>query len=273
MNEEKLIDIVRKYPFLYDVTHPKYSDTIKKNQAWKEIAEELRDSAGACKQKWQSLRDCFRRALNKRKRKTGPAAKKIKKWKYEEEMTFLIPLFAERNSLSSLNISSGESETETVQYDHSENVDSAATDPTDVAYSTADDYNGDNTQITENYVPKKLKIETGSTEMPTASSMGYLLEEKKKTAPTAAQGELDFFFSFISATVKKFSPYQQAVAKNQIFTLVSEMELQQFSSWPQSNSNEPDPLLSTSATGSGYSSQQHVIPMPTSPPDLDLKHS
>lgn len=38
--------------------------------------------------------------------------------------------------------------------------------------------------------------------------------------------QMDLFFLMLSNTVKSFSPYLQAIAKNKIFNLVSEMEIQ-----------------------------------------------
>ncbi|XP_057658778.1 uncharacterized protein LOC130895480 isoform X2 [Diorhabda carinulata] len=44
MDDEKLIELVRKYEFLYNLQHPKYTDSAKKEMAWKEISEELKQS-------------------------------------------------------------------------------------------------------------------------------------------------------------------------------------------------------------------------------------
>ena len=41
MNDEKLIELVRKYPVLYDLSHAKYMDTDYKNTIWNKIAEEM----------------------------------------------------------------------------------------------------------------------------------------------------------------------------------------------------------------------------------------
>ncbi|KAG8296646.1 hypothetical protein J6590_052733 [Homalodisca vitripennis] len=41
------------------------------------------------KKRWKSLRDAYRKALLKKKTKSGQANKNIKPWKYEEQMSFL----------------------------------------------------------------------------------------------------------------------------------------------------------------------------------------
>jgi len=39
--DEKLIELVRKYPVLYNLSHAKYMDTDYKNTIWSKIAEEM----------------------------------------------------------------------------------------------------------------------------------------------------------------------------------------------------------------------------------------
>lgn len=41
MNKEKLIEEVRKYTLLYDLSDSKYSDNVKKEEAWTEISNTL----------------------------------------------------------------------------------------------------------------------------------------------------------------------------------------------------------------------------------------
>jgi len=59
--------------------------------------------AAVCKKTWTNLRDSFRRALKKkRETKSGQAASKIKKWKFEDEMSFLLPFMQERETCTNL---------------------------------------------------------------------------------------------------------------------------------------------------------------------------
>ena len=39
---------------------------------------------------WKKLQDCHRQAMLSRKTKSGDAAKKMRPWKYEELMSFLL---------------------------------------------------------------------------------------------------------------------------------------------------------------------------------------
>lgn len=42
MDNEQLIEIVREYKYLYDLSNKKYSDNQKKDQAWNEIGVKLK---------------------------------------------------------------------------------------------------------------------------------------------------------------------------------------------------------------------------------------
>lgn len=41
MNNEKLIEAVQDHTFLYDLSDKRYSDTNKKDAAWREIGKEV----------------------------------------------------------------------------------------------------------------------------------------------------------------------------------------------------------------------------------------
>ncbi|KAF5279345.1 hypothetical protein FQR65_LT15380 [Abscondita terminalis] len=89
MDEEQLILLVEKYDFLYDLQHPKYSNQVVRENAWEEIAAKMKFSSKDCKQKWKALRDSYKRAIGSRRHKSGQAAKKVRLWKFEREMSFL----------------------------------------------------------------------------------------------------------------------------------------------------------------------------------------
>lgn len=53
-----------------------------------------------CKKSWALLRDAFRRAIKKtRELKSGQASVPTRKWKYEDEMSFLLPFFKDRPTI------------------------------------------------------------------------------------------------------------------------------------------------------------------------------
>ena len=44
VKEEQLINLVRTYPELYDLSNEHYSNQIRKNNIWKEISKELEEA-------------------------------------------------------------------------------------------------------------------------------------------------------------------------------------------------------------------------------------
>ncbi|CAG4980457.1 unnamed protein product [Colias eurytheme] len=252
MDDEKLIEIVRKYEFIYNLKHPKYMDNIKKEIAWKEIGNQMKQSAVSCKQRWQALRDAYRRALKKRKVKTDQAMKNIKLWKYESEMAFVAP-FLERKVQDSIENTNEDKQYTDVDekqelYNEFESMLLPRTDdPLDNSIATTSKECAEDEPQTK-YI-KRAKIIKRKREL---SPSSVLIEKllRDKLNPPLTHDALDHFFLNISDTVKKFPPYLQAVAKNKVFCLVSEMELQQLASdspyeCPSfSESNSEVPILS-----------------------------
>ncbi|XP_069686157.1 uncharacterized protein [Periplaneta americana] len=104
--EELLIAKVYEHPVLYDTTYSLYKDQNKRTEAWEQIGHDMRLPGGECRIMWGKLRNCFANARKRRATKTGHSTKKITKWKYEDQMSFLIPHMEFRedpNSLTSLN--------------------------------------------------------------------------------------------------------------------------------------------------------------------------
>ncbi|XP_013180630.1 PREDICTED: uncharacterized protein LOC106127153 [Papilio xuthus] len=267
MDDEKLIETVRKYEFIYNLKHPRSMDNAKKEIAWNEIGEQLNQSAIACKQRWQCLRDSFRRAL-KHKRDRGEAAKGIKPWKYEKEMAFVAPFFMEKKSKNSVEITSEDDLSYNAQVSYGtealENyININIEDP--LANNDSDEViNNKSWQKKSNKKLKAVKrkaAQSVSSASPVLTPNVSTFDDEKNVEPVRGHDELDRFFLNISDTVKKFSPYLQALAKNKIFSIVSEMELQQFQmevqtttpftfkASPQSESPTPVPTTSDDWTG------------------------
>ncbi|CAI6367365.1 unnamed protein product [Macrosiphum euphorbiae] len=101
---EKLIEEVRKFPVLYDQTSEKYRNSEYKDRVWTNISTTLGVKGGIeeCKKKWSSVRDQFRRTLQKRKTASGQAAVNYRKYKYEDILEFLLPHISERDTLSNV---------------------------------------------------------------------------------------------------------------------------------------------------------------------------
>ncbi|XP_022160664.1 uncharacterized protein LOC111026827 [Myzus persicae] len=101
---EMLIEEIRKFPVLYDQTSEKYRNSEYKDRIWNNISTTLAVKGGIeeCKKKWSSVRDQFRRTLQKRKTASGQAAVNNRKYKYEDILEFLLPHISERDTLSNV---------------------------------------------------------------------------------------------------------------------------------------------------------------------------
>ncbi|XP_023951993.2 transcription factor Adf-1 [Bicyclus anynana] len=262
MDEEKLIALVRHFVFLYDTSHPKYMDSMKKDAAWNEISQLLNQPASACKHKWQGLRDAYRRAINKRKQRISEQPSvKIKKWKYEDEISYLNKYLSEKKKMvqndnegdqNDENISNPDVEdsykNERDEIEQVENLEQyiVAMDPANFAHSQIDT---STVTITKN--PQKwVNSQANPSSYVATNYSDDVIKEYKETE--IAHDQMDLFFLSLSNTVKSFSPYLQAIAKNKIFNLVSELEIQQLT--PAKSNTVP--RTSTRPQTANWSTQQ-----------------
>ncbi|KAL4098200.1 hypothetical protein QTP88_022848 [Uroleucon formosanum] len=84
---EKLIDVVRSHPAIWNILHSDYSDKIKK--------ENITDK----RRKWGNVHDSHRKYKHKIKQSSGGAdAKKIRKYVYVDFLAFLDSTFEQRET-------------------------------------------------------------------------------------------------------------------------------------------------------------------------------
>lgn len=100
-----LIEKVRENDCLYNLRSPDYRDANVRQTAWDKIGKELKIPGNKAKETWEKLRRCFCNARNRRReeRKSGMASKKKSFWKYDEQMSLLIPFLDTRKTHSNLN--------------------------------------------------------------------------------------------------------------------------------------------------------------------------
>lgn len=225
----------------------------------------------ACKNRWISLRDQLRKAIKKKKTKSGQAADIQKKWKYEDCMSFVLPFFKQRETYS--NILSPESASEESNDEDISNKNDKTTN-NDVLNEDEESEKetpskrkvmGSLSQKTKSL--KKIKIpasyysKTKKNNKPqTASSvlMKYILDNETNDEPKATSyaHPIDTFFQGLAATVKTFSPEYQHMAKNKLFGIVSDLEWAQL----QNKSANPQIPLSVNPSTSYFCSNTQVAP-------------
>ncbi|XP_049878476.1 uncharacterized protein LOC126375541 isoform X1 [Pectinophora gossypiella] len=104
VDPEVLILEVESWPLLYAKTLPEYSNKIMKNNTWEDVAKKLSEDwetltneekisrSKDIQAKWKHLRDNFRREYQAQKEvASGQGAKKRKKYRYYDQLLFLIP--------------------------------------------------------------------------------------------------------------------------------------------------------------------------------------
>ncbi|CAG9766009.1 unnamed protein product [Ceutorhynchus assimilis] len=92
---EKLIELVKKYPILYDLGNPDYKNIRKRDKIWDQIGAELNESGEEVKKRWKNLRDSYAKYLKCIKTKTGQSAKKnYSKWQWASLMEPFKPFLA-----------------------------------------------------------------------------------------------------------------------------------------------------------------------------------
>ncbi|XP_065206321.1 uncharacterized protein LOC135835816 [Planococcus citri] len=92
----KLIHEVSQKPVLYDPQNPMYKDNSSRVRAWHEIAKKMEMPVTNCQIKWGTLRRCLANARKRQKRRQAIGSKYIKKWRYQDEMSFLLPFIDSR---------------------------------------------------------------------------------------------------------------------------------------------------------------------------------
>ncbi|XP_067013335.2 uncharacterized protein [Anabrus simplex] len=115
MSLEQLIEEVRKYPCLWNKTLQEYRNQNMRDKAWDMISTELDKPVEYLKAEWKKLQDSHRQAMLRRKTRSGQSANKMKPWKYEALMSFLLSELIPRLTESNSDSAEGTQERESVE--------------------------------------------------------------------------------------------------------------------------------------------------------------
>ncbi|KAK4874253.1 hypothetical protein RN001_013613 [Aquatica leii] len=241
MDSEKLIELVRQHEFLFNYNDKCYSDIPKREMAWWLIGEKLGQSGQTCKKHWTSLRDSFRRNLKKRKSNSEQSV--IKKWKFEDNINFLLPYLQDRPSATMLNISiSSDDENDQAALDDSpKRLHSSITKEEKVFEQPVSD--------------KKKSIKKVKKKAKVSKETGFALVTKNRFQNGCDQDdEVETLFYSLSQTVKKMEPYYRAVAKSRVCSIIGELEIQNITRQYRTSSRTeptssacPSPVISCSS--------------------------
>lgn len=244
-----------------------------------------------CKKKWSLLRDAYRKAIKNRQTRSGQANVPIKKWKFEDLMSFLVPIFAERNQKSNLpEHSQNLYDAINVDTENIENIDSASTEKSILSPSSVSSRHPlspisepQSEPISPSTRSQPISPSTRSQALPKKTQRQpppavsevleqYLGDRKRSKVEKNASDHLKKFFESMEETVRTFPPGLQIEVKSRIYNLVSEyeyrnlrMEENRHQQWQRTESNQqlPPPVFSLRAspcqTGDSTNTLQPII--------------
>lgn len=183
-----------------------------------------------CKKRWNQLRDAYRKALKNRETRSGQGNISIKKWKYEEIMSFLAPYFAERNQKSNLYTEESQDSVNNISID-TENLDPSSDGNTPFSPTSVSSLRspspppGCSVSPSISTTSQQSKTKTPSKQIkPLSHVLHEYLGERKKLKVENKTDHLKKFFESMEETVRTFPPVFQIEVKNKIFKVVSEYE-------------------------------------------------
>ncbi|XP_073958981.1 uncharacterized protein [Choristoneura fumiferana] len=193
----KLLALVKENSILYNTKHPRYLDFDAREVVWQKIGDALNRSDQVCKARWINIRDMMRRKIRERLR--NPSHRSYN-YKYEEEMSFMIPYFKDSSS------------------NNEEFADYIDEDTTCEVAMTSDVFTD---ALPEEFrEPKECK--------PNISGMKSKDDINQTTYQDLNPADpIDVFLITIGSTLRRFSPYYLNQAKSKIFQVVQDYELQQ----------------------------------------------
>lgn len=191
-------------------------------KAWKKLQKTV--STNSCKTTKMETRSA--RAAKKQLKQL----KKLEKWKFQDLASFLVPK---------------DEETVSIQTETDVDIDEASS----TVFAAEDNNNRDSitraNNVKELSSPRSLECSTSASVSPKSTSVREKYRNRQGSSASAkkdrtssgsetdtqqvATTDIDLFFNCIAATVKKFRPYNQVIAKTTVFSLISQIEMVEIS--------------------------------------------
>lgn len=89
MDDDRLIELVRRNPSLYELDHSSYNSGIARAQTWNAIGAELKRRPLFCKKRWGNIRDNYKKAMKKYYWRLSQGFTHVKKYKFFDKLHFL----------------------------------------------------------------------------------------------------------------------------------------------------------------------------------------
>ncbi|XP_011881772.1 PREDICTED: uncharacterized protein LOC105569709 [Vollenhovia emeryi] len=234
MDDEMLIECVRQHVELYDISDKRYVGGAHKQRIWKEISQYLGHSAITCKTRWNNIRDNYRKSLKKRVARSGLTGQpKNMRYRYENQLTFLLPFIKERDPNHSGPIREGDEvpptaeETPPVRRDDDRDLQTRPAGNPEVTEDAANRSYGEELTARNEQPKREVLIEDDSLFIPELTSTNDPAESNDLGLQIASSlsHSVDAFLAGIAPTLKSLSPYYLNITKTKIFSIVQEVEM------------------------------------------------
>ncbi|XP_026823190.1 uncharacterized protein LOC113561146 [Rhopalosiphum maidis] len=218
--DEKLIEMVRSHVELYNLSHAKYSGY--KDSIWRSIGDEINLTGKTCRTRWNNMRDKYRKSI--KKTTSGQAAKKVKKYKFDDQLQILKPRLQERDTLGNI-------KDVVVNEDVDIFNENAAIQSDEHMNAIVSDGGKQLQNVKQTRCSKPVKKLTRKRSIFTSYStsttlMKYITQRQEKNMSNASQSNpVDDFLAGLSPTLKTFTPYYLNLVKSKIFSVVQEHEM------------------------------------------------
>ncbi|XP_076653475.1 uncharacterized protein LOC143359439 [Halictus rubicundus] len=232
MQDERLIECVRRREFLYNFSHPKYGDAKYKSMAWREISDELNQTTMKCKKRWQNIRDLFRKYRAKdavqSRQAEGSSYRKYRHW---EALQFLAPHLHEKDLFYSTKSAQNLENRPKEGSEHRSESDE--TDETSIEFSVPDEGDMQSPPV-ENSAPSTNEKARLFLEKAVADCDRLLrgISERKThssgEALSANHTALEKYFLGIAASVAQLKKKHQSLVKLQLAEIVAEFEQKEY---------------------------------------------
>jgi len=159
------------------------------------------------------------------------AAKKVKKYKFDDQLKFLKPHLQKRDTLGNIEDVVGNEDNVDIFND---NVDENENENAAVQINeNMDDIDGEqlqNVEQTRSSKPVRKSIQKRSiiktSDSASTTLMKYIMQKKENNMSNVTQNNpVDAFLAGLSPTLKTFTPYYLNLVKSKIFSIVQEYEM------------------------------------------------
>ncbi|XP_063538127.1 uncharacterized protein LOC134747432 [Cydia strobilella] len=204
-------------------------------------------SVQSAKSRWKQLRDSHRDALKRQKtKKSGQSPRKIREWKYQKIMEYLLPYMSNRERDSSLEntILSQKTDDSSSQTSNKSNDDLSLR--SEIASQNSNKSNDDlslrtkiaSTSDVSSSSKKKKEDDLScilNRHLENQENFRKERQELKEFLKPTDHDDIDLFFLSMAKTYKKLPDYLQVPLKRKLFNIISETEESYVMSWYNPN--------------------------------------